>query len=351
MRAQAAEAEARIEARIEMLAGRPPRPTRGRRPSARASGSRSPSSWPGWKPRPRPPGRGGSADRGEAGHAADRRALPRRRRGRRRSDRRIPCRNHRRAAPDAGDAARRAQRPARAARRPAGPAARRPRRRAGEPDRPAERSRSPPPDLVEAAEASFLEVYLRGFSAPETASEPAPERPPEAVPEAAPAAGAVLPFHAPHAATVSAPPEAASDLGKLPGAGPGLVQALGRAGLARLADLAPLEPEALAARLGPIGRLIPAAAWIAVARAETAAPDAEATRHAARRRPPRARARFRSGRAGSSALKFPDCRDILTIGRFRPIGYRSRGLPVRGDRRGGCGYSAGFASRSACLRR
>jgi predicted flap endonuclease-1-like 5' DNA nuclease len=131
-------------------------------------------------------------------------------------------------------------------------------------------SESPSPDSVEAAEASFLEVYLRGFSAPETASEPAPERPPEAVPEAAPAAGAVLPFHAPHAATVSAAPEAASDLGKLPGAGPGLVQALGRAGLARLADLAPLAPEALAARLGPIGRLIPAAAWIAVARAETA---------------------------------------------------------------------------------
>ena len=67
-------------------------------------------------------------------------------------------------------------------------------------------------------------------------------------------------------------PEAASDLGRLPGAGPGLVQALGRAGLARLADLARLEPAALAARLGPIGRLIPAAAWIAVARAETAAP-------------------------------------------------------------------------------
>ena len=56
------------------------------------------------------------------------------------------------------------------------------------------------------------------------------------------------------------------------------MQALGRAGLARLADLARLEPEALAARLGPIGRLIPAAAWIAVARAETAAPDAERRR-------------------------------------------------------------------------
>ena len=123
------------------------------------------------------------------------------------------------------------------------------------------------PSSDPAAEASFLEVYLRGLSAPEAAGEAASEPAPEIAPEAAPiAAGAVLPFHAP----------AATDLGKLPGAGPGLVQALGRAGLARLADLARLEPEALAARLGPIGRLIPAAAWIAVARAETAAPDAEA---------------------------------------------------------------------------
>ncbi len=62
------------------------------------------------------------------------------------------------------------------------------------------------------------------------------------------------------------------DLERLPGAGPGLVAALRRAGLARLADIAPLAPEALAARLGPLGRLVPAAAWVAAAR--DAAPPA-----------------------------------------------------------------------------
>ena len=65
------------------------------------------------------------------------------------------------------------------------------------------------------------------------------------------------------------PPE--TDLDRLPGAGPGLVGALRRAGLARLADVAPLAPEALAARLGPIGRLVPAEAWVAAAREAAAA--------------------------------------------------------------------------------
>jgi len=67
----------------------------------------------------------------------------------------------------------------------------------------------------------------------------------------------------------AAPPEAteACDLGTLDGAGPGLVWALRRAGLASLADVAVLEPEALAARLGPLGRLVPARAWIEAARA------------------------------------------------------------------------------------
>jgi predicted flap endonuclease-1-like 5' DNA nuclease len=57
-----------------------------------------------------------------------------------------------------------------------------------------------------------------------------------------------------------------SDLDRLPGAGPGLIWALGQAGITRLADLAPLEPAELAARLGPIGRLVPAQAWIDAAR-------------------------------------------------------------------------------------
>ncbi|HVH01735.1 MAG TPA: hypothetical protein VM891_02055, partial [Amaricoccus sp.] len=84
----------------------------------------------------------------------------------------------------------------------------------------------------------------------------------------APAAGAVLPFQrVAGAAPASRAPE--GDLALLPGIGPGLVWALRRAGLARLADLAPLEAAELAARLGPLGRLVPAAAWIARARAAT----------------------------------------------------------------------------------
>ena len=105
-------------------------------------------------------------------------------------------------------------------------------------------------------DTTFLEVYLRGL--PLTS---------EATPDALlgsqtpDVAGAVLPF-------LGTTIEAATDLGRLPGAGPGLVQALRRAGMHRLSDLAGLEPGALAARLGPIGRLVPAGTWIAAARAE-----------------------------------------------------------------------------------
>ena len=116
------------------------------------------------------------------------------------------------------------------------------------------RSGAPEPDTT------FLEVYLRGLPlAPEATTLEATTL--ESMPEAQPPAGAVLPF-------LGTTLEAATDLGRLPGAGPGLVQALRRAGLHRLSDLAGLAPEALAARLGPIGRLIPAGAWIAAARAE-----------------------------------------------------------------------------------
>lgn len=62
------------------------------------------------------------------------------------------------------------------------------------------------------------------------------------------------------------------DLDRLDGAGPGLIWALRRAGLMSLADVAALEPAALAARLGPLGRLVPAQAWIDTARA-AAGPD------------------------------------------------------------------------------
>jgi predicted flap endonuclease-1-like 5' DNA nuclease len=71
-----------------------------------------------------------------------------------------------------------------------------------------------------------------------------------------------------HAGPVpAAAPEPSCDLDRLPGAGPGLVQALRRAGLPRLADVAALEPAELAGRLGPLGRLVPAERWIAAARA------------------------------------------------------------------------------------
>ena len=64
--------------------------------------------------------------------------------------------------------------------------------------------------------------------------------------------------------------EPATDLARLPGAGPGLIWALERAGVMSLAALAALEAQDLAARLGPIGRLVPAEAWIATAREATA---------------------------------------------------------------------------------
>ena len=97
-------------------------------------------------------------------------------------------------------------------------------------------------------------------------------------PDVPPAPGEVLPFQRP------APPEpreaesreagarapAGDDLGRLAGVGPGLAWALRRAGIPDLAGVAALEPEALAARLGPLGRLVPARAWIEAARA---APD------------------------------------------------------------------------------
>lgn len=92
----------------------------------------------------------------------------------------------------------------------------------------------------------------------------------EAAPASAPAAGEVVAFHRPAepASRAAAPEPAGSDLERLEGVGPGLLWALRRAGIAALADLASLEPEGLAARLGPLGQLVPARAWIATARGE-----------------------------------------------------------------------------------
>lgn len=132
-----------------------------------------------------------------------------------------------------------------------------------------------PPDPTEAAEAA-LEDFLRalaGTPVPAPLSDPA----------------ALLAFARPEpaaAAVAGDPPPPAPDPGRdlardlirdgddlrrLPGVGPGLVWALERAGVRRLADMAPLAPADLAARLGPLGRLVPADAWIATARAAIAA--------------------------------------------------------------------------------
>jgi predicted flap endonuclease-1-like 5' DNA nuclease len=112
-----------------------------------------------------------------------------------------------------------------------------------------------PADDAEAALEDFLRA-VGGAALPAAAPAPAPEP------------GAVLPFRSARERP-AAPP---SDLDRLPGAGPGLVWALERAGLRSLADLAPLATGELAARLGPVGRLVPAEAWIAAAREAPPAP-------------------------------------------------------------------------------
>ena len=108
------------------------------------------------------------------------------------------------------------------------------------------------PDPADDAEAA-LEEFLRALAG---------DRAPLAAPPA-PEPGAVLHFQRPEPPARGAVP---GDLDRLPGAGPGLIWALERAGLSRLADLAPLAPSELAARLGPLGRLVPAQAWIDTAR-------------------------------------------------------------------------------------
>jgi len=114
-----------------------------------------------------------------------------------------------------------------------------------------------PDDAAEAA----LEDFLRMIAA----DHPAPPAGPPVEP------GTLLSFQRPEAPSAFAegPVAAPGDLDRLPGIGPGLVWALERAGLRRLADLAPLAPAELAARLGPLGRLVPAERWIAAARAAT----------------------------------------------------------------------------------
>lgn len=81
---------------------------------------------------------------------------------------------------------------------------------------------------------------------------------------------AVLPFARPE--RTPGPAAERGGLDRLPGAGPGLVWALRRAGIAGLADLAAASPAPLAERLGPLGGLIDLPAWIDFARGATAGP-------------------------------------------------------------------------------
>jgi predicted flap endonuclease-1-like 5' DNA nuclease len=105
---------------------------------------------------------------------------------------------------------------------------------------------APPPAAEDDASAA-LEEFLRALTGGGSS-----------VPESPPEPAAVLPFQRPEPAPC--------DLDRLPGAGPGLVWALKRAGLGSLAEVAALEAAELADRLGPLGRLVPAGAWIEAAR-------------------------------------------------------------------------------------
>jgi hypothetical protein len=130
---------------------------------------------------------------------------------------------------------------------------------------------SPPLPQTSGDGAAALEDLLRALSGGEAAApdsmvilpnlEPASvlpfQRPPEIDAALAGARAALL--SEPRAAPVC-------DLHKLEGAGPGLIWALHRAGIACLAELAALEAPELVARLGYLGRLVPAQAWIATAR-------------------------------------------------------------------------------------
>jgi len=123
------------------------------------------------------------------------------------------------------------------------------------------------PASIEAA-ATALEDFLRALTGDLPAlPEGPPVEPGELLPFQRPVAGAVAGAVAgPVAGPVAGAARPAGDLERLPGVGPGLIWALDRAGLRCLADLAPLAPSELAARLGPLGRLIPAERWIAAAR-------------------------------------------------------------------------------------
>lgn len=150
-------------------------------------------------------------------------------------------------------------------------------------DMPAAPESAPSPSISDEADAA-LEDFLRALTGGMAmAITPFPASSPRPDPEAGSVAGAILPFQRPGAAEPAARisqaplrvPDPAGDLARLPGAGPGLIWALRRAGLRGLEDIAGLDPGDLAARLGPLGRLVPSAAWIATARAASAPGEIE----------------------------------------------------------------------------
>jgi hypothetical protein len=113
--------------------------------------------------------------------------------------------------------------------------------------------------------AAALEEFLRSLTQGLGGGQLPDARP--TLPCAPPPAGEVLPFQRPPSPEGrEALDEADCDLRSLAGVGPGLAWALRRAGIPDLASVAAIEPEALAARLGPIGPLVPARAWVEAAR-------------------------------------------------------------------------------------
>ena len=61
---------------------------------------------------------------------------------------------------------------------------------------------------------------------------------------------------------VEAETEAASDLSRLPGAGPGLIWMLNKCGIFTLSDLAGADPQALSLKLGVVGQILDMQRWI-----------------------------------------------------------------------------------------
>jgi hypothetical protein len=123
-------------------------------------------------------------------------------------------------------------------------------------------------------DAAALEDFLRTLSQGGVAGsafsgpEPFPSEPASVLPfQRPPEMNAGIVGGAARAALLLEPRAApVCDLNRLEGAGPGLIWALQRAGIACMAELAVIEAPELASRLGYLGHLIPTQAWIATAR-------------------------------------------------------------------------------------